>query len=166
MSNKLKVDTSFRNISSRNPLDSLKIGMKNNPAISNSEGIENLYPNIPFKFLYEKNKRETSICNAFQRRDDITYNSKNDMNIFGISLNNEHWQDYASKFGTLYLYNAYFDNRKSDTLGSKVRITAMAQRRLTRNDTYYCLYWFNASTNPIISNTPVSYTHLTLPTKA
>ena len=81
------------------------------------------------------------------------------MNVFDITSKNEHWQDYASNLTnmTLYLYNAYFDNRESVLFGSSVRITAMAQRKLTNNDTYYCLYWFNTSTNPIISDTTLEF---------
>ena len=77
------------------------------------------------------------------------------MNLFGIELNNERWQKYRSKMNTLYLYNAYLDNRKNNVDGPSIRIIAMALGVLESNATYYCLTWLIASAAPIVSDAPL-----------
>ena len=116
---------------------------------------EKMYPNVPFDFLFKKKNILRRYCSSGLQEDNVVHNNKSTKTIFGITLNNDHWQKYETKFGILYLYNAYFDNRRKRTIGSKIRIIAMSDRQLVNDNTNYCLTWYDQFTDPVISNKPM-----------
>ena len=78
----------------------------------NLDEIENVYRNIPFQFLFDKQKVERQSCKTLEDHKDIIYKENGYTKLLDISINNQYWQEYESKRATFYLYSAYLDNRK------------------------------------------------------
>ena len=114
-----------------------------------------LYPNVPFDFLHKKKNNIHHSCTSGLQQDNIVHNNNTTETIFGITISNDYWQKYEAKFGILYFYNAYLDNRRKSTTGSTIRIIAMADRQLLRDNTNYCTIWYDEGTDPVISNKPL-----------
>ena len=151
--NSMKVFFGFPYIKIENTIRGLSNGARKSPSMVYSEEIQKLYPNISFHFLH--NKMNSRLCGSPQFKSETVYNDNNNMNLFGIELSDEHWQKYRSKMNTLYLYNAYLDNRTNNVDGPSIRIITMALGVLDSNATYYCLTWLNASAAPIVSDAPL-----------
>ena len=109
-----------------------------------------LHPNVPFDVLYKKKHNMRHSC-ATSLRKDYT----KDKMIFGITIHNVFWQKYETKLGILYFYNAYFDNRRKNTNGSSIRIIAMSDRQLLKDDKNRCMVWYDEVADPVIFNKPL-----------
>ena len=129
----------------------------------NPEGIQELYPNVPFQFLREQKISRMESCETFPKREDGFYKDNNYTSIFGITFSNQYWQVYTSKYCTLYLYNAYFDHRESKEFGSAIRIIAFSTRNISVMnqfdwETNRCLIWYDNSEDPKVSDVLIEKT--------
>ena len=60
-----------------------------------------------------------------------------------LKFNNIHWQVLETESETYYLYEAYLDVRKHNTLGPSVRILGMVKQ--WKNEELFCHFWVNSS---------------------
>ena len=115
-----------------------------------SKKIKRLHPNVPFDFLHNRKYKKGHSCGLNLQHNDVVNNNKTIRTVSGILINNDYWQIYDTKFGIIYLYSAYFDSRRNSTLGSAVRIIAMADRVLIDDIKIDCLMWFNENDGPLV----------------
>ena len=116
-----------------------------------SEEWKKSHPNIPFDFLRnKKDNMDPSCVSTLEQKDNIN-NDKNTKNVLGIMINIEYWQKVETAFGIIYLYNAYYDNRRKSDQTSKVRIIAMSDRSLIDNVKLDCLMWYNETVDHLAS---------------
>ena len=125
-----------------------------------SKEFEKLLPNVPFDFLRNKKFKMGHSCRQNLQRNDIVNNNETIENVSGILISNNYWQKLDTKFGILYLYSAYFDSRRKSTLGSTIRIIAMADRVLIDDIKIDCLMWYNETDDPLVSNKTVKITRM------
>ena len=109
------------------------------------------FPNVPIQFLYEMNNNDGHHCYNNEEKKHIIYNEKNIKKLFNITLNNQYWQEYVSRSGIFYLYNAYLDTRSKESL---IRIPAIVKKVLG-NAVHRCAIWYNNSAVPDISVVPI-----------
>ena len=109
------------------------------------------FPNVPFQFLYEMKNNDGQHCYTIEENENIIYNETNITKLFNITINNQYWQEYKSRSGMIYLYNAYLDTRGNN---SSIQIIAIAEKAV-RNDINKCAIYSNNSVNPDISFEPM-----------
>ena len=106
------------------------------------------FPNVPFKFLYEMKNNYGQYCYDIEENEGIIYNERNIYKLFNITITNQYWQEYISRSGMIYLYNAYLDTRGNYSM---IQIIAIAERQ-ARNDVNKCAIWYKNSADPDISS--------------
>ena len=109
------------------------------------------FPNVPFQFLYEKKNNNDQLCYNVKQNENIIYNEKDINKLFNITINNQYWQEYISRSGTFYLYNAYLDTRRKY---SYIQIIAIAEKAV-KKDIHKCAIWCNNSVEPDSSFEPI-----------
>ena len=109
------------------------------------------FPNVPLQFLYEMKSSDGQHCIQIEEKENSIYNERNINKLFNITINNQYWQEYISKSGLFYLYNAYLDTRGEDSL---IQIIAIAEET-ARHDVNKCALWYNNSADPDISVEPM-----------
>ena len=112
------------------------------------------FPNVPFHFLYEKKNNDGQHCYNFEETETMIYNEININKLFKITINNQYWQEYKSRRGMFYLYNAYLDTRGKDSL---IQITAIVEKEV-KNEVHKCAIWYNNYADPDISFEPMEMT--------
>ena len=109
------------------------------------------FPNVPIQFLYEMKNNDGHHCYNNEEKKHIIYNEGNIKTSFNITMNNQYWQEYISRSGIFYLYNAYLDIRSKDFL---IQILAIVER-VAENAVHRCAIWYNNSAEPDISVVPI-----------
>ena len=116
------------------------------------------FPNVPFQFLYELKNNNGQHSYNIKENENIIYNERNINKLFNITINNQYWQEYISRRGIFYLYNAYLDTRGKY---SYIQIIAIAEKA-ARNDVHKCAIWYKNSSDPDISLEPMKMNPINL----
>lgn len=106
------------------------------PSLVESELISQIasrMPSIPIQLLYDREMLKTKKKGACGQSPQI----------YNLKIQNEHWQEFPTRNGTLQLYRAYYDDREPEPIGPVIRILAMMDR-IHPNVTLTCQLWFNS----------------------
>ncbi len=92
-------------------LSDVQLLVDDTPPRSESEllsDLQNKYVNMPLPFIHEARRKKYGLNKTC-----ATYPS-----FYDLHINNDYWQETTTTNGTFYLYGAYLDIRRANSLGS------------------------------------------------